>query len=183
MMLSKPLSPLKKCVFITALFIFFSTALYADDSLEARVEKLEQAVQVLQAQLATLRAPAIAAAAEAADVGAGLFLRAWSFREVQVKFNTFHALDLDFYNGYDKTIRDIDARLDFKDSLGEHLYSIRLGLSQEIPPATEITDQGTATNKRLFGRGAVLEKISRQNVHSELHLRRIVFSDGSIETF
>jgi hypothetical protein len=189
MMLSKYFLPPLRIICVTAFVGALNSVtspVFAEITLEARVEQLEAAVRTLESELASLRAaPASLSSVPTPDElnPTNLVLRHWSFREVQVKFNTFHALDLTFYNGYPKNIREIDARLDFKDLLGEHMYSVRISVSEEIPAHSDIIDQGTATNRRLFGKGAVLEKISRQNVKAELYLRRIVFTDGSVESF
>lgn len=154
--------------------------------LEDRIQRLEAAVQSLQAEVAELRTyleQRPVAAEPAAGTEHRLMLQDWSFRAVQVKFHSFQALDLLLHNGYDKAIREMEARLDFTDLLGEHVYSLRLPARLEIPARADVTERGTARNKRLFGKGAVLEKISRDHVRAELVIKRIVFEDGSVEEF
>jgi hypothetical protein len=183
-------------LFVLAPAIFFHNTLLAqpqDDSqndllprleaLEKRVDALSQELQALRQQVATSSSSADNAK-NVENAEDALVLKNWEFREMQVKFNQFHALDLILYNGYDKTIREIDARLEFKNLLGEHVYSLRIAaLGDEIAPGSTYTDRGTAANKRLFGKGAILEKISRDSVNAALLIRRIVFADGSVKEF
>ncbi len=170
----------------------WSSCLWSQDNLEQRLEQLEQRVEVLEQRLNALSGkPGESVAGtpeEKPDAGAGdqavsLVLEDWSYRQVQVKFNTYYALDLTLRNGYDKTIMEMEARLQFRSLLGSHLYSITLPSNIRIPPGASVVNEGDRQNKRLLGKGHPMLKHAKDEISAELILQKLVFNDGGVVTF
>ncbi len=189
---------------VWGLLILSTASSYAQDEegqaleqqLSTRIQELEQKVDQLSQQMSTLQtemerltttsAPTTAKSATIAPStvnGMKLSVDKWQFREVQVKFNTYYALDLVLHNSYDKTIRDIDGRVKFKNLLGRHLYSVSITENLQIPANETVTDEGTQDTGRLLGRGHQMLHVNAEEVMTELAIRKIVFEDGSILEF
>lgn len=170
---------------IALCFIYTSTAMA--DELTQRVTQLEQEVQQLKQQISQLQASLNSPAPASTYVTASntstskLILKSWSFRAQQVKFETYYALDIELLNNFDKPIKEIDARVSFKNLLGGHLYSITLNPDSNIPAGGTILDQGgIRDNSRLISNWHQLRKINPQDVKAELVVRKIVFADNSV---
>lgn len=160
----------------------FSYPLLADTvDLSQRIHQLEQEVQQLKQQVSQLQA------ASATYTPAGtqkLLLKSWTFRAQQVKFDTYYALDIELKNNFDKPIKEIDARVTFKNLLGGHLYSITLNPDSAIPAGGIWLDQGgIRDNSRLLSNFHQMRKVNPQDIQAELIVRKIVFADNSLLTF
>jgi cell division septum initiation protein DivIVA len=173
---------LRKSIFI--LYCGINTPLFADTvELSQRISQLEQEVQQLKQQVSQLQA-AMTPAAYAVTSLQKLTLKAWTFRAQQVKFDTYYALDVELKNNFDKPIKEIDARVTFKNLLGGHLYSITLNPDSSIPAGGTWLDQGgVRDNSRLLSNFHQMRKVNPQDVQAELIVRKIVFADNSILTF
>lgn len=158
------------------------------EKLEQKIDDLDQKLNELQTRIEGLTAvPASPVRSVDATVKTKeepkLSVESWQFREVQVKYNTYYALDLVLHNGYDKVIKDIDGRLKFKNLLGGHLYSISITENLHIPANETIIDEGTQQTGRLLGRGHQMRSINPEEMKTELAIRKIVFEDNSILEF
>jgi hypothetical protein len=153
--------------------------------LEQLVNELKQTVQHVDMQLRQTVPPAMAAvsAPEPMASSLSLTLESWLFREVKIKFNTYYALDLILNNGYDKAIKDIDARVNFRNLLGGHLYSIAVTEHLRIAPHAQATDEGTQRNSRLLGQRHQMLALKNDEIAAELVVRKIVFEDNSTLSF
>jgi len=185
-----------KTVIIALLLIIPILAFANTTDLESRVLKLEQQVDQLQQQLDRLQhqvnspaAPSpvlsIPLTASGPEVPASqqLTLVTWSFRYVPIKFNTYYALDVELHNGFTKKITEVEARIDFRDLLGELLYSITITPNLDLPAGQTMTDQGNRRNKRLLGRGHQLVGMEMKDLKAELIVSKLVFDDGTVLSF
>ncbi len=183
---------------IIALLLIIPVLSFANTAdLESRVLKLEQQVDQLQQQLDRLQhqvnspaAPStpvlsIPPTASGPEVPASqlLTLVTWSFRYVPIKFNTYYALDVDLHNSFTKKITEVEARIDFRDLLGELLYSITITPNLDLPAGQTMTDQGNHRNKRLLGRGHQLVGMEMKDLKAELIVNKLVFDDGTVLSF
>jgi hypothetical protein len=160
------------------------------ESLENRVLYLEQSVNELKQELQQIHLQLRQSSFVSGDSNAAavvgdlqLKLESWQFREVKIKFNTHYALDLVLSNGYDKAIKDIDARVNFRNLLGGHLYSIAVTEHLRIPPQEQATDEGTQRNNRLLGQRHPMLTLKNDEITTELIIRKIVFEDNSLLSF
>lgn len=189
----------KTCIvaFGLTLGTVYTVAAQEPAELNQRVELLEQQVTELQQQIAQLQTtlasitvqpliPTNPTQAESEQVPSQplqVQMQNWQFREEQVKFNTYYALDLVLYNGYEKAIKDMDARIKFKDLLGGHLYSVTVTENIHIPAHSTTIDAGTQRNGRLLGRGHQIRRLKHDEINAELVVRKIVFEDNSVLSF
>lgn len=163
----------------TLCLLFLVTHVYAaDNTLEQRVFKLEQEIELLKQQLNDLKkiSPPLTA-----PITQKITLVRWYFRAVQIKYNTYYAIDIELKNGFDKNITEIDARVDFKDSLGDHFYSTTITPGIDIPAGQTLTDEAKEDNQRLVGKDHQMR--STNNIQAELMVRRIVFADNTVLHF
>jgi hypothetical protein len=153
-------------------------------SLEQRVERLEQQVEQLSRQLQPAQ-PAAPPAQPEAPPGAAMAvsLKGWGYRPVQIKFNTYYALDLTLRNAYPQAIKEIDGRVEFKDRLGGHLYTINLSSNLAIPAGGEIVDQGSQQNKRMLMESHPFRKHPADAIKAELVIKKIIFADNTSLSF
>lgn len=173
------------------LTLLFSTNVSATETdLEQRVTKLEKEVELLKQQVDSLKSqgpnpvtPPIPTNGVPTPLTQQLTLIKWSFRPVMIKFDTYHAIDVELHNGFNKIIREIDARIDFKDLLGDHLYSVTISPDLSIPAGGTIVDQGNRRNKRLLGRGHQMVSMQVENIKAILVVEKVVFDDGTVLTF
>ena len=179
------------------LFFFISPAYAADSDLEQRVLKLEQEVTLLKQQVESLQSlaqtptssvtpPPLSTAPTTNGETAGalqLTLTRWAFRPVMIKFDTYYAVDVELHNGFNKAIREVEARIDFRDLRGDLFYSITISPNLDIPASSTVTDEGNRRNKRLLGRGHQMVTMKIENIKAELVVEKVVFDDGSILTF
>ncbi|MDY6994742.1 MAG: hypothetical protein SVR94_19325, partial [Pseudomonadota bacterium] len=108
--------------------------------LAQRVKQLEEEVQALKQQLNDLES--LIESKSSATLGATsptgtqalqLILKDWYYRTEPRKFDVEYAIDVILYNGFDKAIQEVEARLDFKTLLGNHLYSVSITSDLDIP--------------------------------------------------
>ncbi|GEM_PF-1153706 len=186
-------------IIIIALLLVIPVLSGADSTdLEPRVLKLEQQVDQLQQQLDRLQhqvnsptAPSSTPVVPTPPTASGavvmapqqLTLVTWSFRYVPIKFDTYYALDVELHNGFTKKITEVEARIDFRDLLGELLYSITVTSNLDLPAGQTMTDQGNRRNKRLLGRGHQLVGLEMKDLKAELIVSKLVFDDGTVLSF
>lgn len=169
-------------IFISLGLSFPAVATEADklDDLNTRVARLEQQVATLEKTLANLTASTSPEEIQLNTVkNPALQLKTWGYREIQIKFNTYYALDITLINNFDKAIVALDARLQFKNRQGGHLYSVSITPNSHIPAQTTFVDKGTRQNKRLLGRGHQIIRLAREDIDTQLILRELAFEDGS----
>ncbi len=178
-------------------FLFISPAYAADSDLEQRVLKLEQEVTLLKQQVESLQSlvqtpassvtpPPLSASPATNGETAGavqLTLTHWTFRPVMIKFDTYYALDVELHNDFNKAIKEVEARVNFRDLRGDLFYSITISPNLEISAGGGMTDEGNRRNKRLLGRGHQMVTMKIENIKAELVVEKVVFDDGSILTF
>jgi len=148
--------------------------------LEQEVQQLKQRIIQLETVLSKLPSPSNYAATLSTSK---LLLKSWSLRPQQVKFEDYYALDIELLNNFDKAIREIDARVNFKNLLGGHLYSINLSPDSNIPAGGTLLDQGGRNSSRLLSHWHQMIKVNPQDVRAELIVKKIVFSDNSVLSF
>ncbi len=146
--------------------------------LEQEVQQLKQRILQLETVLNKLPTPSNYVASSSK-----LLLKSWSLRPQPVKFETYYALDIELLNNFDKAIKELDARVNFKNLLGGHLYSINLSPDSNIPAGGSLLDQGGRDNSRLLSHWHQMTKTNPQDVKAELVVRKIVFSDNSVLSF
>lgn len=159
------------CLFLLAVHVHAT-----EETLEQRVLKLEQEVASLKQHFNTLTQ-----ASSVTSMTQKVTLVRWYFRTVQIKYNTYYAIDIELKNSFDKDIAEIDARIDFKDSLGDHFYSITITPELDIPAGQIVVDEGKEENQRLVGKTHQMRNTN--NIQTELVVRRIVFTDNTILHF
>lgn len=177
-------------------FLFISPAYAADSDLEQRVLQLEQEVTLLKQQVESLKSlvetpasvtplpqPTSPATSDETAGAVQLTLTHWTFRPVMIKFDTYYALDVELHNDFNKSIKEVEARVNFRDLRGDLFYSITISPSLEIPGGGGVTDEGNRRNKRLLGRGHQMVTMKIENIKAELVVEKVVFDDGSILTF
>jgi len=150
------------------------------DDLNARVTRLEQQVATLEKKVAGL-SPSVPVEEVQLNTteNPALQLKTWGYREIQIKFNTYYALDISLINNFDKAIVALDARLQFKNRQGGHLYSVSITPNSHIPANASFIDKGTRENKRLLGRGHQIIRLAREDIATQLIIRELAFEDGS----
>jgi hypothetical protein len=185
-------------IIITFVLISFLGNTHAqppENDLEQRITQLEQAVIALKQQLEIL-------SRKLENMGSidssektqtkiesalsnipQLVLKRWNYHAVRIKINTYYAIDLELSNDYAKAIEEIDARVDFKNLLGGHLYSVNITPMLKIPAGQTVVDQGTESNRRLLGKEHQMTRLSPNEVKTELIIRKIVFEDGTLLNF
>ncbi|OUD13993.1 hypothetical protein [Thioflexithrix psekupsensis] len=152
--------------------------------LEQIVNELKQSVQQVETQLHhNPISPSVLSSPDVMASSPLVTLESWQFREVKIKFNTYYALDLVLNNGYDKAIKDIDARVNFRNLLGGHLYGIAVTEHLRIAAQSQITDEGTQRNGRLLGQRHQMLALKNDEIAAELVVRKIVFEDNSTLSF
>lgn len=160
------------------------------ESLAARVLYLEQSVNELKQELQQIhlqlrQSPTSSTPSNSDSIASAsqLKLEGWQFREVKVKFNTYYALDLILVNAYDKAIKDIDARVNFRNLLGGHLYSIPVTENLRLAPEEQVIDKGSQRNNRLLAERHQMLALKNDEITTELVVRKIVFEDNSSLSF
>lgn len=152
---------------------------YAENTLEPRIVKLEQEITVLKQQVETLNA-IVQKNVTPPTANLGLILSRWYLRDEKIKFNTYSALDIELTNNFEKGIKEIDASVKFSDLLGGLLYTVRLGKQLSLPPGQTLVDKGTQANQRLITEQHPLRRLDERDVKVELKARKIVFDDDSL---
>jgi len=182
-------------IIITFILISFLGNTYAqspESDLEQRITQLEQAVIALKQQLEIVSRKledmelSKKTQTETESVlpnTSQLVLKKWGYHAVRIKINTYYAIDLELSNSYTKAIEEIDARVDFKNLLGGHLYSVNITPMLKIPAGQTVVDQGTESNRRLLGKEHQMTRLSPSEVKTELVIRKIVFEDGTLLNF
>jgi hypothetical protein len=173
---------------ILLLPLLLSMPAWADDEpLIPRLEQLEQRLEQLERRVEQLESPAAKAGDGVApgplDSTQRLSLLGWSYRKVQIKFNTYYALDLELHNGYAKAIKEIDGRVQFHNLLGSHLYSIVLTQELPIPAGGSVVDQGSQDNRRLQGESHPMRNLRSTEINAQLIIKKIVFDDNTVMSF
>lgn len=156
-----------------------ANSVYADDTLEQRVIKLEQEMGVLKQQVEILD-EIVQKNQTTPAANLHLVVSRWYFRDEKVKFSTYYALDIELKNNFAKGIKEIDANVRFIDLLGGLLYTVRLGKQLSLPPGQTLIDKGTQANQRLITEQHPLKRLSERDVKVDLNVRKIVFDDDSI---
>ncbi len=176
-------------VFILMSFLGNANA-QQENQLEQRVTVLEQEVTTLKQQLDTLSKKLEEGSASIkkeppvdSPSVLRLVLEKWYYHSVRIKINTYYAIDVELRNDYSKAIGEIDARVDFKNLLGGHLYSINITPMLKIPAGQIVVDKGSEENKRLLGKEHQMTRLSPSDVSAELIIRKIVFEDGTLLSF
>ena len=161
-------------------------AVKAEDTLEQRVQQLEQRVEYLEHRLESLSSQVAAPGISpplTVSAKSLLTLENWHYRTVQVKFNTYYALDITLHNGYEQAIKELEGRIQFRNLLGNHLYSFTLSQSLPISAGQTLVDEGSQQNRRLLGAGHLMRKFKPDELAAELIIKKIVFEDNSVLTF
>lgn len=159
------------------------------ETLEQRIIKLEQEIETIKQQLESLQKKPSTAKLPASQspvseaTAPQLLLKKWSFRKEPRKFDVDYAIDLELLNNFDKAIREIDARIDFKNLLGDHFYSIEVSTNLDIPAGETGIDLGSRQNKRVLGKGHQMLRMSAEDIKAELVIRKIVFEDSTLLRF
>lgn len=154
------------------------------ETLEQRVGQLEREVTELKQVLSQLTAtkPAVTNS----NVGQSttlLTMKRWFYREENLKFTVQYAIDVELFNGFDKAIKEIDARVKFKNLFGGLLYTMTISSNLPIASGTSVIDKGTLENGRLLGSGHQMRRLKNDEITAELTVRRIVFEDNSVVSF
>ncbi len=152
--------------------------------LTQRVEQLEKEVAELKQVLSQL----IATKSTVANTNIGqnttlLTMKRWFYREENLKFTVQYAIDVELFNGFDKSIKEIDARVKFKNLFGGLLYTMTISSNLPIAPGSSMIDKGTLENGRLLGSGHQMRRLKNDEITAELTVRRIVFEDNSVVSF
>jgi len=158
--------------------------------LAQRVSQLEQEVQALKQQVNDLQSLIESKPSEpphsttsTGTAAPQLILKDWHYRTEPRKFDVDYAIDVILYNGFDKAIQEVEARLDFKTLLGNHLYSVSITHDLDIPAGESVVDKGSRANKRLLGENHQMKRMNQEDIRATLVVRKIVFEDGTVFSF
>src|SRR5213592_4360171 len=151
-----------------------------DQSVEKRLSDLEKRVTALE-KASPLSSPLNAASpTPALATKSPLELVAWDARLVRGEDSyDKYEISLTLKNNSDKDIKFIDARVQFADLLGSHIY-MTFNPDHLIPAGQSITDTGQYPINQLMPEQARLAQMKKEDVKATLVVSKLVFTDNSI---
>jgi hypothetical protein len=108
-----------------------------------------------------------------------LALVKWSAARQKCQFSECYRIAYTLRDNYDKSIKLIDASIDFADLLGAHIFGIKLLEDVRIEPHSDSSYSGNWEINQFRARESRLGEIPPSDVQARLRVRAIVFADNS----
>ena len=157
----------------------------AEEGTTERLDALEKRVQALEAIILHPPNPSaitgISGGTEQRGNDSLLKLVNWTATFKDCGYGTHcYAVAYTLLNGYDKTVKLIDASINFYDLVGERIYGIALARDVKLTPGKETMFHGNFDINQFMPVVLRLRNLAPADVRAELKVRKLVFEDNSI---
>lgn len=155
--------------------------------LEARIVELEKRVAALEAQLKALTShtpavtqPQATSTAQADAKATPLVLDDWDFSAGDSDFGPYYNITLKLRNAGAKSIKLVDASVQFSDLLDDHLYGVKVTPDVSIAPGKTYIDKGQYRINRFINEQTRMRDMKKADIKATLLVRRVVFTDNTV---
>jgi len=157
----------------------------ADEPAAEKLDTLEKRVQALEAIILHSRNTAstngVSGQSEQSGNQSAVKLAKWSATFKGCGYSSHcYAIAYTLLNGYDKSIKLIDASIIFYDLIGERIYGIKLAKDVKLSPRKEAIFRGDFSINQLIPGELRLRDLAPTDVRAELKVKKLVFEDNSI---
>lgn len=166
------------CAFFL-LFCCSSITFAADKNLETKVQELEQRIEKLEKMLSP-PAKTTTATTTAPTNDCLLQLKDWQVTYGKNSITGYYQITYEISNNYKKTVKLIDGGIDFKDLLGETMYSIKIRPDVLVKPSEAMSNTGKFRINEYINEQTRMKDMNKKDIIPELNIRKIVFDDNSI---
>ena len=175
------------CAILGAMSFAFATGARGDGASEDQISDLQKRVSALEAQMRALVQqkvqPAntdVSGAQDIARSSAGLQLVKWDYQPHKGDVEDFYRISYTLANGYDKSVKLIDASIQFDDLLGNNVYGIIVEKDVAILPGKEVSLKGDFRRNLFMPEQQRMSAMAKSDIVTRLVVRNVVFADNSI---
>lgn len=158
------------------------SSLCADEDLKKRIAELEKRVARLETLLKTFEGNQESRLLPVNDKEAKsrLALSSWDYSFTKRDFGSYYEISYTLQNNYPKKIKLLDASIQFKDLLGEHIYGIKVEPDVKIDSKGSRSESGLFRINQFMNEHFRMRKMDKKDIVAELVVRKIVFDDNTV---